>query len=163
MKTFLRYWLPVLLWMVVIFWISADSNPYRTLPKGWKEVRPPALTTPTVQASISLSEFIGRNAHLGEYMLLGALTLRAFRFGFPRQTRISHFVLAIMLSTAYAFSDEIHQEFIPGRSFQWSDLVLDTCGSVIGALVFLLLFQNSKFPLSQAFEKVKGLVGCYWH
>ncbi|NMA52656.1 MAG: VanZ family protein, partial [Peptococcaceae bacterium] len=41
-------------------------------------------------------------------------------------------LLALSLCVLYAVSDEIHQVFVPGRSFQFSDLAMDTAGSIIG-------------------------------
>ena len=41
-----------------------------------------------------------------------------------------------VLSTAlYAVTDEIHQLFVPGRSGQITDVILDSCGGLIGAVL----------------------------
>ncbi|MFR1872919.1 MAG: VanZ family protein [Coprococcus sp.] len=41
-----------------------------------------------------------------------------------------------MLSAAlYAVTDEIHQLFVPGRSGQITDVILDSCGGLIGAVL----------------------------
>ena len=45
---------------------------------------------------------------------------------------------SVALTSAYALSDEIHQIFVEGRSCQFSDWLLDTCGATFGMLVFLL-------------------------
>ena len=37
-----------------------------------------------------------------------------------------------MLSFLYACSDEFHQFFIAGRSAQFTDVMIDTCGALIG-------------------------------
>lgn len=38
----------------------------------------------------------------------------------------------------YACSDELHQHFVPGRSCQLSDILVDTSGSICGILLSLL-------------------------
>ena len=48
-------------------------------------------------------------------------------------------LLALSLCVLYAVSDEIHQVFVPGRSFQFSDLAMDTAGSIIGIWLMWLL------------------------
>ena len=40
----------------------------------------------------------------------------------------------------YACSDEIHQLFVPGRSGRFTDVLIDTSGSVLGLLISILIF-----------------------
>ena len=37
-----------------------------------------------------------------------------------------------MITTAYAATDEMHQLFVPGRSGQVSDVLLDSAGAIAG-------------------------------
>ena len=64
-------------------------------------------------------------AHAAEYAILAALLVRALRR--PG--------LAIALGVAYAISDEIHQSFVTGREGAPLDVVIDSVGVVVGALV----------------------------
>ena len=41
----------------------------------------------------------------------------------------------------YAISDEIHQSFIPGRSPQVTDVLLDTMGVILGILWVILVIK----------------------
>lgn len=50
------------------------------------------------------------------------------------------FVPALAISCLYGLSDEIHQLYVPGRSFEWFDIVADSSG----AFFALLLLQLSK-------------------
>lgn len=155
MKIFLRCWLPVLLWMVVIFLISADSNPYHKLPGAWKEFLLAEESAPAWQSSLSRTEILGRSGHLLEYMLLGGLAARAFSRSLPRLRTAALLGQAVLFSTVYALSDEIHQIFVPERGFQWSDLALDAAGSLTGALIFLLLYANLLKPKLRALLRAK--------
>lgn len=71
-------------------------------------------------------------AHVGEYtalfLVLRWLTTKTFR----RRTNWFHSPLALVLSVAYAVSDEWHQSFVPGRTPSVDDLLLDVCGAVLG-------------------------------
>ena len=70
--------------------------------------------------------------HVAAYAGLGALTARATAKG-VRNVSWRAVLLAIVIATLYGVSDEYHQRFVPGRSFDVLDMVADTIGSVIGA------------------------------
>ena len=44
-------------------------------------------------------------------------------------------VIAIVLTALYASTDEFHQLFVPGRSGQVRDVLIDSCGAAIGVLI----------------------------
>ena len=46
-------------------------------------------------------------------------------------------IFALLLTCVYAYLDEFHQRFVPGRSYDLYDLLAD----VIGALAFIVLFK----------------------
>jgi len=129
MRSFLSRWLPVLVWATVIFIASANPDPYRPLPSRWTE--------PCFSAGSdfpSCAELLGRVLHISEYAILALLTARAmFRY---REVRLASLVLVLGLTELYALSDEIHQLFVPGRTFQLMDLVLDLLGGVIGLIIY---------------------------
>lgn len=74
--------------------------------------------------------------HLGGYALLGALVVRALlheQFQISRQKII---IAAILFSTLYGVSDEIHQSFVPERCADIFDVLADGLGSIIGVLFY---------------------------
>ena len=44
------------------------------------------------------------------------------------------------IAALYAASDEIHQLFVPGRSGQLSDVILDSAGALAGVAAFTVLW-----------------------
>jgi VanZ family protein len=64
-------------------------------------------------------------AHATEFAILAALLVRALRSP----------AWAIMLAVAYAVTDEIHQSFVSGRHGAPLDVVIDSAGVVVGALL----------------------------
>jgi VanZ family protein len=76
-------------------------------------------------------------AHLMIYGLLGAAVARAIwgRSGNPTLFRVA--IWATVVSALYGLSDEAHQLFVPGRSFEIWDLVADAFGALVGAALFL--------------------------
>ncbi|SUZ97211.1 uncharacterized protein METZ01_LOCUS50065 [marine metagenome] len=74
-------------------------------------------------------------AHLAVYGLLGALLLRALADGRWAGVRGKTALASIFLTVAYGISDEWHQSFVPGRTPDSIDLIVDGVGAatVVGA------------------------------
>ena len=102
-------WFPVIAYMAMLFVFSSFS----TLPS------PPG----------DLSAY---DVHIAAYAGLGALTARATGKGL-RDVSWRAVVTAIVIASLYGVTDEYHQRFVPGRSFDVLDMVADTIGSVVGA------------------------------
>lgn len=76
-------------------------------------------------------------AHFTEYMILGIFFASAFIGNIKKkQTEI---MASFLLGASYAASDELHQLFVPGRSGQISDVMLDSAGVLTGVLLVFLL------------------------
>lgn len=99
---------------------------------------------------ISLSTLIflvRKTAHFTEYAILGALFyLNVIQL--PKLNRYpKKILLPIFFSFLYACTDEIHQIFVPGRSSQFRDILIDTLGASFGCLLIhtlLTLFTKLK-------------------
>lgn len=90
----------------------------------------------------AFSDFIVRKAaHFCEFALLAFL----FNFALLYTTGKKHIPLGIVLTSLYAASDEFHQLFVPGRSCQASDWLLDICGGTAGAIFFIVIFLIIKY------------------
>ncbi len=80
-------------------------------------------------------------AHLAEYSVLALLLWNAIRHSHAFKARRwlwSQAGLALALVALYAGSDEFHQNFIPGRTGQFSDVLVDTAGGAVGLIVLWL-------------------------
>ena len=84
-------------------------------------------TLPTPPGNLSFYDM-----HIAAYAGLGALTARAAAKGM-RDVSWRAVVLASAISSLYGGSDEYHQLFVPGRTFDVLDLAADAIGSVVGA------------------------------
>jgi VanZ family protein len=75
-------------------------------------------------------------AHVTEYAILSWLLARALlRPGTPwgRWQRKAA-LLAWLVASLYAASDEIHQSFVPNRQARWADVCLDSFGAGLGVM-----------------------------
>lgn len=87
----------------------------------------------------SLQFFVRKAAHFLMYFVLGS-SVCGFALTFDKMTKCYKSLLSFAFSVLYAVSDEIHQLFVPGRSGQISDVVLDSCGILFGVLFINLVF-----------------------
>lgn len=83
---------------------------------------------------------VRKAAHFFIYFVLG-VTLISFLREFSISIR-KLILLSIFLAFLYACSDEVHQLFVPGRSGQVSDVLLDTIGASVGVGLYYLLFRK---------------------
>jgi VanZ family protein len=97
-------------WAAVIFAFSA--TPGSALPGGY-----------SVQA------------HLAEYAILAALLYLAFRLDMEPGRAAA---LALLVASAYGITDEWHQSFVPLRTPDPLDWLVDTAGAAIAVLLALL-------------------------
>ncbi len=130
----------VLAVMVVIFYLSSQSGEESAETSGGLME---FLSLFFKNAQINefmrdfIHEFIRTIAHFAEYALLGLLMYNAVHsFGVKRAP-----VISTVLSFTYALSDEIHQYFVPDRSFQVIDLTVDSGGIILGTVIMFLFFK----------------------
>jgi VanZ family protein len=72
------------------------------------------------------------DVHIAAYAGLAVVTVRALAHGL-RDVTWTAVAGAIVISTLYGVSDEYHQLFVPGRTFEYADIAADAIGSVAGA------------------------------
>ena len=78
-------------------------------------------------------------AHFSIYIVFGI-----FMFFFIREFNVKKpFLISVPLVFIYAVSDEIHQYFIPGRSCEFRDMMIDLSGAVLGTLIIYLIKKRS--------------------
>lgn len=127
---FLSHWGPLVLWAAFIFGISAIPEPLEQTPSALAQM----LQNMRFLGfrMVAVVSFI---IHFTLYLVLGFLAARAVTPGKaapPRKILLTAFLVCIL----YALSDEFHQEFVPGRGFEWVDLLADGVGIIFGLLVY---------------------------
>lgn len=82
---------------------------------------------------------IRKLAHFSIYTVLGVTTMcHVSTYAIDRWKRIGG---SLAIGMLYAISDEIHQLFVPGRSGQVTDVLIDTMGVLVG-IGIVLVIQN---------------------
>jgi VanZ family protein len=78
------------------------------------------------------SALAGYDVHMAAYAGLGVITARATGRGW-RNVSGRAVLGAVVIASAYGVSDEYHQLFVSGRSFDVLDMVADAIGAAVGA------------------------------
>ena len=142
--------LPAVLLMVLIFWLSdqpavQSSRQSRQLSyrivSGFNLVfRLKWTRAKLIALSLRMENDLRIVAHFSEYFLLSLLTLLPLRLKLKKTGR-SLYVPPVLFCILYAVTDEIHQLSVPGRAFEIKDLVIDSLGVMGAALMTYLILR----------------------
>lgn len=152
MKKKLYRWLPVILWMMMIFIFSSQNG-------SESEHNNRFLVDLLNHLHIHLDQLLGSNtdfyvrksAHMTEYFILFLLLYRAFG---REQKPAARLLMSLAIVFLYACTDEYHQSFIPGRGPSFRDVMIDTSGGFL-ALIAALIVAPKKSPdrMKKIFKK----------
>ena len=143
-RNYLIGYLPVLIWMCVIFSASGDRASFQ---HSSHIIGPiflwlfPNASPHTVHAVVF---FIRKCAHLTEYAILAILLLRALQVTNAGQHlwHARHARIALLIVALYAATDEFHQSFVPTREASVWDVLIDTTGA---ALALCIIWAFNRF------------------
>lgn len=121
-KTFVYYWLPVILYCLLIF-IQSSYPATQSLPS---------------------IPHMDKLAHAGAYALLGFLIFRVFQSTRIQKSAVLLVIFSALASSLYGISDEIHQHFVPSRTADIMDVLADVAGSVLGAGAAQIFFKKKR-------------------
>lgn len=130
-RQYLNYALLVL-WALVIFYLSSEGH---DASSGRSDsivevVRSIGATAP---ADV-ISFWVRKSAHTVAYFIFGILAYRVMRgHGLALKPALGLAVLTVLI---YAVSDEFHQSFVPGRSAEVRDVLIDTTAGTVGASLY---------------------------
>ena len=81
-----------------------------------------------------LHGLVRKAAHGANYFVLGCLAYQAFRLNLGIKKQGWLVVGAILFCAAFAALDEIHQVYVPGRSGELRDVMIDSGSAIVGIL-----------------------------
>lgn len=108
MSKLLRYWGPPLVWMILIFFLSSQESTQVSDVYTWNFV-------------------FFKSLHVLEYAALYFLLFRATLQENSKNQKKAR-LIALLITFAYAASDELHQTFVPTREGRLRDVGIDTIG-----------------------------------
>ena len=139
-------------WMLFIFYLSSETADestvlsdriaeaiYRVVIPDFEELNPGKRAIYLEAAAAP----VRKSAHFLEFSVLGAL-LCLNMILWTSLNKKAVLGIAIAAGALYAMSDELHQLFVYERSGQLSDVLIDTTGAVIGALVIMFICKKKR-------------------
>jgi len=125
---FCWYHLPVILYAGVVITISSI----------------PDLRTPAIRQFA-----FDKLAHLMEYAIFAAITIRSFSNAPGLIPARRAFIVSVLFLALFAVFDETYQHFIPGRFSSATDALAD----IVGALLVLAFFEVRRRRLARVRKK----------
>ncbi len=153
-RTYVLFILTIM-WMILIFSMSAkpaDESTDISIAFGriYCELFYPGYSEMTEEEQFFTAEDIDhplrKAAHVTEFAVLGVLV--SLSAGELLSDRKKQFSTALVISVLYAATDELHQLFVPGRSAEVRDVLIDgggvLAGVVITAIAVFLMDKKQK-------------------
>jgi VanZ family protein len=121
-KNFTRYQLPLFIWAATIFWLSSLS---------FSHVKSPFINADKL-------------VHISIFFVFCWFSRRALFFQNASQS-IKKWSLwgSFILTCLYGYLDEVHQLYVPGRTYDYFDMLADAIGAFFFVVLFLL-YNRSK-------------------
>ena len=101
---------------------------------------------------------IRKLAHLTVFCILQIISFSIFRtFG---KSFLTSAIYSLLIVFGYASFDEIHQYFVPGRSCQFTDVLIDTLGGLVGLTIcsITLTIKNIFKSILNKFKSKKDII-----
>lgn len=138
-RWFLRYWLPVVIWLATIFVGSTDlmsSSHTSRFIRPFLRWLVPGISESAIE---TVQAVVRKGGHMSEYAVLTLLlwhAVRRPRWGERRPWSSAEAARILLLAILCAAFDEFHQSFVPSREGAVRDVGFDTLGSIL-ALAFI--------------------------
>ena len=152
-KKIVIWGLLVLVWMIFIFVMSEmDANTSddqsKTIAVGivnkYDEIigaSPKTLKKHKTKEFIDDTNYFFRKlSHAFVYLVLAVLLMN-FLIALKKMPFYQYYLISISICFLYACMDEYHQTFVNGRTGQFSDVLIDSVGALLGCIIFKFLFK----------------------
>ena len=127
----------IIIWMIFVFYLSnqtADDS--STLSQGFLKTFLNLFNLKSETAIIT-ETLIRKLAHFVLYTIGGLLIYTHIKtYNLKDDSKV---ILTQIIGTFYAFTDEFHQVFIPGRSGEIRDVLIDSLGIVTGIFFIVII------------------------
>ncbi len=136
MHVFIKYWMPLLIWLCVVFLnstdlMSAEHTSRFILPiLYWLK---PGISPRTILLILTV---IRKCAHVTEFAILAVLLFRAVISVAGAKWPVWMLFACVWIGCLFvAITDEFHQSFVKSRTPSVRDVLLDGAGALFGLLI----------------------------
>jgi VanZ family protein len=133
-----KYWVPVLLWMSFIFWMSTGTFSAQNTSMIIEPILYFLMPSISPEKIAMIHGLMRKLGHVTEYFILGILLFRAFSSGSKKLRNLRWAFYSLLVVVLYAAGDEFHQLFIPTRTASLCDVGIDSLGGILSQGVSVL-------------------------
>lgn len=153
-----KYWFFIVLWIGFIFSFSLqEAAESSAISNKVTQTIIEHTTSETAEKFDNMSAYelkqfhaaVRKCAHFAEFLILGVLMYLSTNECLRKHKVIVAWILCILVAAI----DESIQLFVDGRSGQLSDVLLDSCGSLVG--IFLTLELSALFRKKDATREIR--------
>lgn len=139
----------VILWCVTVFTLSAEiadnsSNTSGNTIKFMIKLINRNISNDELQVVVNfLQPVVRKTAHFTLFAVGGILIYNMLDLFISHNKPISIKVVGIswLTGTCYAITDEVHQLFVPGRSCELRDMLIDSTGVLVGIVLLMIVIK----------------------
>lgn len=135
----------LLIWLYLIFYLSNQPADISSLES--KGLFSRVLTFFNIDPILHnpLHNMAREFMHFFEYFILGFIL-----YTNVKEYKIDNkYFVTISLAFLYSVSDEIHQVFVPGRTFEYLDISLDLLGIILSALIIIIIYNKKNVCITK--------------
>jgi VanZ family protein len=130
----LRYWLPPVVWMVVIMGFSSDMGSAKHTGHWLFPIFTTFVPEATAAQLEAMHALVRKVAHVAEYAVLATLWFRTFTRGLAWSARGAGWI-ALGIALGWALLDEAFQSMRPSRTGSRVDVAIDMAGALFAVAV----------------------------
>ena len=126
----------VLAWMLVIYTFS-------NMPSSESNSKSKIIISKIIKDDNlveKLNKPFRKCTHASVYFVLSIIIMCATIQIKDKKLLVFNFT-AILICFLFACTDEFHQLFVDGRTGQFIDVIIDTCGAILGCSIFDLIYR----------------------
>ena len=132
-KRLVLAWTLLILWMLFIFIMSSFNGVMSSNQSG--SIATLIYNIFNIRDTEKVSFIVRKCAHVSEFFILGILVINLVS-----KYNVKHiYFISFIVCVLYASSDEFHQLFVPGRSGQVTDVLIDMIGVILGLSIYCLI------------------------
>jgi len=150
-KRLLKNWLPVMVWVGVIFLGSTDlmsaEHTSRFIVPFLRWLKPDI----SAETLASIHFIVRKCTHVAEYAVLGLLLLRAATLMTNSRRSIPILYVSVLgVCLIVAVTDEFHQTFVASRGASVRDIMIDCSGAILGLVIASIIRMRRSIRLEKA-------------
>ena len=136
----------VVVCMITIFYFSSDSADLSTKKSDSIIIKTTELFLGHKLSNNEKDKYISKyvklvrkSAHFTIYLILGISFISLLKeYKIVSNKSIIYTIIFVFI---YACSDEVHQLFVSGRSCEILDIIIDTCGGLVGSIIYRFIYK----------------------